>query len=115
MLFSRYGQALLVSHERTSRLLVLNRQPSKASEPVAAAQLALFSGLPPAHVITAECDVLHDEGVALAQAFEAAGVPVTHRDYPGMMHGFYSFAPVVDDGRAAQRDAAAALRAALSS
>ena len=48
MLFSRYGQALLVSHERTSRLLVLNRQPSKASEPVAAAQLALFSGLPPA-------------------------------------------------------------------
>ena len=74
-----------------------------------------FTRLPPAHVITAECDVLHDEGVELAAALAGAGVPVTHRDYSGMMHGFYSFAPVVDDGRAAQRDAAEALRAALSS
>ncbi len=74
-----------------------------------------FTRLPPAHVITAECDVLHDEGVQLAAALAGAGVPVTHRDYSGMMHGFYSFAPVVDDGRAAQRDAAEALRAALSS
>lgn len=74
-----------------------------------------FHGLPAATVITAECDVLHDEGVALAEALAAAGVPVAHRDYPGMMHGFYSFAPVIDDGRAAQRHAAEALRAALSS
>jgi acetyl esterase len=72
-----------------------------------------FSNLPPALVITAECDVLHDEGVALAEALAAGGTTVEHRDYPGMMHGFYSFAPVIDDGRAAQRFAAERLRAAF--
>lgn len=73
-----------------------------------------FSNLPPALVLTAECDVLHDEGVAFAEALAAAGVAVEHRDYPGMMHGFYSFAPLVDDGRAAQIHAAEAMRKVLS-
>lgn len=72
------------------------------------------ANLPPALVVTAECDVLHDEGVAYAKALASAGVAVEHRDYQGMMHGFYSFAPVIDDGAAAQMFTADRLRAAFS-
>jgi IS30 family transposase len=33
MLFSRYSQALLMTHERSSRLLIAQRQPNKAASP----------------------------------------------------------------------------------
>ena len=72
-----------------------------------------LSGLPPALVITAECDVLHDEGVAFAEAMAAAGTRVEHIDWPGMIHGFFSFAPFLDEGKAAQRLACERLRAAF--
>jgi len=46
MLFAKYGQAVLVTHERCSRLLVLRRQPNKAAEPVAGELTNLFTALP---------------------------------------------------------------------
>ncbi|UWG48438.1 Alpha/beta superfamily hydrolase [Halanaeroarchaeum sp. HSR-CO] len=44
--------------------------------------------LPPATVVTAGFDPLHDEGVAYADALESAGVPVVHREEGAMVHGF---------------------------
>ena len=46
MLFAKYGQAVLVTHERHSRLLFVSRQPSKAAEPVVKKLTELFSSLP---------------------------------------------------------------------
>ena len=46
MLFRRYGQAILVTHERRSRLLLARRQPSKAATPVARQLLRQFKSLP---------------------------------------------------------------------
>lgn len=46
MLFSRYGQAVLVTHERTSRYTRIVRQPSKAARPVLDSLSQQFRALP---------------------------------------------------------------------
>ena len=48
MLFAKYGQAILVSHERHSRVLLATRQPSKAAEPVAENLTLMLKPLPAA-------------------------------------------------------------------
>jgi acetyl esterase len=54
-----------------------------------------LSGLPPAYIVTAGFDPLHDEGVAYADALKGAGVKVRHIDYPTMIHGFFSLQSLI--------------------
>ncbi len=63
---------------------------------VAPARADSHVGLPPAVIVTAGLDVLHSEGSDYARRLREAGVPVIHRDFPGLFHGFMtiqSFAP----------------------
>ena len=49
-----------------------------------------LSNLPPAVVLTAEHDVLRDEGEAYAERLEAAGNAVNFQRHLGQMHGFFT-------------------------
>jgi acetyl esterase len=60
---------------------------------VAPARAESHEGLPPAIVVTAGFDVLQSEGASYAQKLRAANVPVVHRDYPGLFHGFLTMMP----------------------
>ena len=64
--------------------------------PILARDLA---DLPPATVVTAEFDPLRDEGIEYAERLSAAGVPVEHAHFDGMIHGFVSLADELDRGR----------------
>ncbi len=55
---------------------------------VAPGRAESHAGLPPAVIVTAGLDPLHSEGCDYARLLHDAGVPVVHRDFPDMFHGF---------------------------
>jgi acetyl esterase len=71
-----------------------------------------LSGLPPALILTAECDPLRDEGEAYAARLKAAGVPVRSTRYRGMIHPFFAMQGAVRQAREALAEVAAAVAAA---
>ena len=63
-----------------------------------------FTNLPPALVITAGFDPLHDEGVQYATRLKAAGNTVTYRNYASLNHGFLKLAGVVPAAKDAMNE-----------
>ncbi|MGD0865032.1 MAG: alpha/beta hydrolase [Rhizomicrobium sp.] len=78
--------------------------------PLAATDVA---GLPPAYIMVAGFDPLHDEGVEYAEKLKAAGVSVSVAEYPDLVHDFIYLQAVLPQAPLAVKGAAAALRGAL--
>lgn len=112
-----YGQG---GHGITTRLLDWYSDQyapgSEAENPYCAPLRATELGdLPSTYIHTAELDPLRDDGVDFARLLRGAGVPVEHRDAPGLFHGFHFFADTLRRSRdevAAELEAIRRLQAA---
>lgn len=79
------------------------------------AESTQFASFPPSLIITAEADVLRDEGEAFAAKLRFAGVPTTAVRYEGTIHDFVMLNALKDTtaAKAATAQAASALKVAL--
>lgn len=103
-------EAPIISRERAELAWSFYTPDGAAGPDAAPSAAADHTDLPPTLVITAEYDPLRDEGEEYGEALRAAGVPVTVCRYPGMIHGFFQMAGMIEDGVAAIRQIAAVLR-----
>ncbi len=84
---------------------------SSDASPLRAASL---TGLPPAVIVTAEHDVLCDEGEAYARRLGEHGVRVEHRRFEGQMHGFFMMVGLLPGSAAGLEFVAQAINRELS-
>jgi acetyl esterase len=69
------------------------QDPAQGKDPLVSVLHANdLTKLPPALMVTAEFDVLRDQGKAYADKLKAAGVSVQYKCYPGQIHSFMGFA-----------------------
>jgi acetyl esterase len=87
-----------------------NSEAERATVTAAPIRAKNLSGLPPALVMTASHDPLHDEGVAYAKKRQAAGVPTEYINYQGHIHGFRTATRRFDISAKTHATACAALR-----
>jgi acetyl esterase/lipase len=73
-----------------------------------------LTGLPPAIVVTGECDPIRDWGERYAMRLRDARVQTTVTRYPGMYHGFLMRSDATARGRLAIAEIGALLRAKFS-
>lgn len=77
-----------------------------AKPPLAVPLHADLQALPPAFLCIAECDVLYDENIAMAERLRAAGVDTTARVYEGASHSFLEAVSIADIAERAHRESA---------
>ena len=86
-----------------------------ATNPLASPLLAPdLSGLPPALVVTAEYDVLRDEGDLYVERLLEAGVPARLSRYDGVHHRFAEFIGILEQSEQARDEMCAWLREVLA-
>lgn len=90
-----YGQMPFLTTEAMAAMWHYYHPATPAHPLASIMQYPDVAGLPPAVLVTAELDILRDEGEAFGQRLEQAGVPVSSIRAQGMLHGFANFSTLV--------------------
>jgi len=88
----------------------LNRESEGDSPFVSPLRASNLRGLPPALIITAEYDVLRDEGERYGERLAEAGVLTKVSRYDGMNHGFFQMYGIVEKAKQALEESATWLK-----
>lgn len=91
------------------------KTPADAESPfISLVRAKDLEGLPPATIITAEIDPLRSDGRQYADRLKEAGVPVNYKNYEGVTHEFFGMTAVLDEAKAAVKQAAGDLTKAFT-
>ncbi|MCF4994540.1 alpha/beta hydrolase fold domain-containing protein [Pseudomonas syringae] len=101
----RFGEGYLLEKESLNWFYAhYQREASDRLDPRFSPLLASINqGMAPALLVLAQCDPLHDEGVAYARHLREAGVEVELKVYEGMTHDFMRMGAIIDEAEEAQQ------------
>jgi len=109
-----YAKGYLMTRPRLIWYLAQYLTGAEAAHPYAFPLAAPdLRSLPPALIITAEYDILRDEGERYAARLQAAGVSTVQSRYPGMIHGFFAMPGLLAQAQQAMDEAIVWLQGAL--
>lgn len=94
--FYAYNQGLVLSAQDIDLVTKLYAETHQVEldDPLISPTYGELKNLPPAYVITARHDVLHDEGSIYALKLRENGVRVYYREYTDQAHGFINLTPI---------------------
>lgn len=108
--YSLYGDMPLLSSANMQQMWAYYHPAQPVSPLASILENESLAGLPPAVVVTAELDILRDEGNELARRLAVDGVEVMHLQAQGMVHGFASFSTALPHVASILRDACTRLQ-----
>jgi acetyl esterase len=102
----RYGSGYALALSDAKKILRLYlTSPAQAKNPYVSPLLAPdLSGLPPAHIMSAEYDMLRDDGDQYAMRLNQSGVRATFSLQQGHVHNSAVFTKTMDSARAWRRE-----------
>jgi acetyl esterase len=104
--WQKYGEFTpgIISKNNKDRNIAIYANGSDLKNPYLSPLYADLKNFPNSLVLTAEFDPQHDEGEQFAEKLNKANVKTQHKNYQGMMHGFFQMGGVLDTAKEAIND-----------